>query len=686
MASQRSAFLSVVLGVVSSVVAWPAMGQESVQAEVWALSPALSSLAADGWLREAVRREKAEDWVSAVAAWRRAGALSADLMGISELRAVELELASKRPVSATSVAFLREQALPGAWRAVVQASEGTPAWAQDVVQGLSSSDRDAICADVRAKAPQADDVVRQAFFAECTLPDELDWAKSGDFSPSTSSLLRRAARLNGMVRFRTANETLDRLPQELSATEACEREFLKGQVVFRLRRRDEAFEHWRRATEKCSGVDAEVHVRALYAYGKRAFDTGKLDEAQAAFSDLVKTYTDRTHADDGWLYLARVARERGDREAEQAALEAVLTRYRDGDMLFEVVWEAVEADYRAGAYRAFLDRLAGMDLPEHDDQYYSQGRLEYFSGRAHEKLGDLDAARGAFERAWKKYPFSFYGYLSHEVMVARGWEPAALAMVAAEPGWLDSARWRFSASNRLLRAGALDQAAAVSSQFGAGAEELWRRSYALDRASRYPESHNIVRRRIAGVPWLVDGAVNEVQMRVAWPNPFGDLVRAACEAEASQAGVVRLHPAFPTAIMREESSFIEDIESYAGALGLMQLMPRTALAHDDDVDGEATPERLKTADVNVRVGVDHIYALARRFEGHPALMAAAYNAGSGAVSKWMRAQPNDDIALFVEDIPPLQTRDYTKRVVGSYAAYLYLSGEKLDAKILGPAR
>jgi soluble lytic murein transglycosylase len=124
--------------------------------------------------------------------------------------------------------------------------------------------------------------------------------------------------------------------------------------------------------------------------------------------------------------------------------------------------------------------------------------------------------------------------------------------------------------------------------------------------------------------------------------------------------------------MREESSFIENVESWAGALGLMQLMPATALDHDADIPGKATPEKLKTAAVNVRVGVDHLYALARRFESHPVVMVAAYNAGGGAASSWLDG--DEDIALWVEDIPYDQTRNYTKRVIGSYAAYQWLSG------------
>jgi soluble lytic murein transglycosylase len=138
--------------------------------------------------------------------------------------------------------------------------------------------------------------------------------------------------------------------------------------------------------------------------------------------------------------------------------------------------------------------------------------------------------------------------------------------------------------------------------------------------------------------------------------------------------------------MREESSFIEDIESYAGALGLMQLMPRTALGHDDDIPGDATPDRLKTAEINVRVGADHLFWLAKNFDDHPVLIAAAYNAGSGALRKWIKRYPSDDIALFVEDIPPLQTRDYTKRVIGSYIAYRILNGESVDPRIAAPPK
>ena len=57
---------------------------------------------------------------------------------------------------------------------------------------------------------------------------------------------------------------------------------------------------------------------------------------------------------------------------------------------------------------------------------------------------------------------------------------------------------------------------------------------------------------------------------------------------------------------------------------------------------------------------------------HPALAIAAYNAGSGAVSRWVAARGGDDLETFVEEIPYEETRNYVKRVLGSTVAYAYL--------------
>ena len=436
-------------------------------------------------------------------------------------------------------------------------------------------------------------------------------------------------------------------------------------------------------------------VRALYAVGKRAFQLDRLARSERFFEQLLRDYPGRSHADDALMYLARIARARGDRDAELGYLERALREHPGGDMVHELVWEAHEATLRAGQWREFIEAIEALELPEHDDQYFSQGRLGYFVGRAHAELSEPGEARAAWARTWRRYPFSFYGYLSWLKLREAGASSEELAF-ARQPdlGWLFDETWRATPSAMLAEARLYDWAAQlealeVARRPSEDPRQLWRLAWLRHRAGDTHISHNIARRRIPGRPWARPEAGRLVRWVIAWPNPYGELVAQAVDAEAAQHDPrkARLRPELPLAIMREESSFIPDIESYAGALGLMQLMPRTARGHDADIPGEATPERLRTPAVNVRVAADHLFMLADVLESHPVLMTAAYNAGAGAVRSWLKRPRSRDIGLWVEDIPYLQARGYTKRVIGSYLAYQWLLGhDTFDDRVGDPAR
>jgi soluble lytic murein transglycosylase len=80
-------------------------------------------------------------------------------------------------------------------------------------------------------------------------------------------------------------------------------------------------------------------------------------------------------------------------------------------------------------------------------------------------------------------------------------------------------------------------------------------------------------------------------------------------------------------------------------------------------------------------------ALRRSFPGNPALAIAAYNSGSGSVRRWLDARGNDELDVFVEQIPFDETRGYVKRVLASQAAYAFLYARPtLDEVLSLPAR
>ncbi len=564
--------------------------------------------------------------------------------------------------------------------------------------GLDTDDHDDICvlltAVIAARLEQNVAVGAEYIdlhHGECSDTTVESFAARTKTTPTPAARLRRADRLYGQVRFTAASEELALLGDlDALAPESlrCDAWFRQGRTMYRLKkRRAESEPAFRKVAEKCvEKGEAKIRRQALYAVGKRRYELNDFSAAKTLFERLLADYPSSSHADDAVFYLARVARGQKDRKREEELLELGAAKYADGDMFGELLWEVLESHYRAKQYQKFVDAVDAVPRPDHDGRYYSQGRLEYFTALALMQLGRKEDAKARWRTAWAKYPWSFYGYIARMRLGKLGEPPPDPEILAdGTPPWLAARSWNAGPLGRLsaLDAGLAGEFAAAFS--ATNDEQRWQLAWVYDRAGRYEVSHNIVRRAIDGRPWLDPLQGRLVQWKLAWPDPFGSVVDAAIEAETKQAGKPLVDPALPRAIMREESSFIENIESYAGALGLMQLMPRTALGHDDDIDGPATPDRLKTAEVNVRVGADHIFWLARRFDGHPVLMVAAYNAGAGAVGKWLKRYPDEDIAMFVEDIPALQTRDYTKRVIGSYAAYQWLSNpaRTLDNRVIG---
>ncbi len=128
-----------------------------------------------------------------------------------------------------------------------------------------------------------------------------------------------------------------------------------------------------------------------------------------------------------------------------------------------------------------------------------------------------------------------------------------------------------------------------------------------------------------------------------------------------------LDPAIVFGLIRQESIFNKDAESTVGARGLMQVMPRTGMQIAHDLKEKwRSDDSLFNPDVNVRYGAYYYKQLVKQFHGHFALAIAAYNAGSGRVSKWLPSVESVPADIWIETIPFKETRKYVTSVL-SYA-------------------
>lgn len=125
------------------------------------------------------------------------------------------------------------------------------------------------------------------------------------------------------------------------------------------------------------------------------------------------------------------------------------------------------------------------------------------------------------------------------------------------------------------------------------------------------------------------------------------------------------------AVMRVESAYQKHIVSYAGAVGLMQIMPRTGqlIAHALDRKG-FTPADLLDPRVNLEFAAWYLSSLIRRFDGHLPLAIASYNGGPHNVRRWIQESPEEmPLDALLERIPFTQTHRYVRKVLVHYEAY-----------------
>ncbi len=174
----------------------------------------------------------------------------------------------------------------------------------------------------------------------------------------------------------------------------------------------------------------------------------------------------------------------------------------------------------------------------------------------------------------------------------------------------------------------------------------------------------------------------ETDFEQRFPTPFR-------EAVVKRSQSISLDPAYVYGLIRQESRFIMDARSGVGASGLMQVMPATArwTAKKIGLDG-FTIEQLNDRDTNIAIGTAYLKLALDDLGGSMPMAAAAYNAGPGRPRLW-RNGPVLDAAVWAENVPFTETRDYVKKVLSNttnYAALLTGQPQSLKARLgsVGP--
>ena len=300
----------------------------------------------------------------------------------------------------------------------------------------------------------------------------------------------------------------------------------------------------------------------------------------------------------------------------------------------------------------------------------SLGRTYYWQGRALRAMGQADKAQQAFVQG-AGYQTSFYGLLAAQEArlpmqsslagneLVTEWRRAEFVKSSVyEAGILliQVDRSRFGV--RFLTHLAESQSPQGLAQMGRMAEELGHPYLELmlgKRASRYGT--------------MMERHFYPLTSRLMRPDTIA--------------------PELALAIARRESEFFAGAISGVGALGLMQVMPRTAKEMAGKLGiGYSRSRMLKDPDYNATIGIRYLEELTEEFGNSPVHIAAAYNAGPSRAHAWTAKlgdprSPEVDVIDWIEQIPFSETRNYVMRVTESLPNYrARLAGQAVPLQFL----
>lgn len=321
----------------------------------------------------------------------------------------------------------------------------------------------------------------------------------------------------------------------------------------------------------------------------------------------------------------------------------------------QLAWK-VRIALRQQSWTDVLAAVNAMSVKESQD-----GAWRYWKARALKALGRAAEAQALLAPLAAEY--SFYGQLATEELGGQVRAPAAaykpprdeVQAMAQVPGLQRALAFyrlnlRFEGNrewNWTIR-GFDDKQLLAAAEF-ARRSELYDR--AINTADRTRELHDFNMRYLAPYRDVMKNYVSQQQLDEAWV--YG--------------------------LIRQESRFIPDVKSSAGAVGLMQLMPATARWAAKKVglkDGAGL--QTTNVDTNLNLGTWYLRHVLDSLDSYPVLASAAYNAGPGRARAWRASEPMD-AAIYAESIPFNETRDYVKKVMSNASYYSHLFGHTLKS-------
>ncbi len=421
-------------------------------------------------------------------------------------------------------------------------------------------------------------------------------------------------------------------------------------------------------------------VGSMLSVGSALWNRNEHAQALSLLRTLLEDHTDTEEARQASFRMGRILMEQGN-------LREGIEQFRRTRFLFPNTATEAEAGwwegwcwYLLGDYRTCARHLREcLERGLWPANGVERNRALYWEARCLEKSGDPETGRNRYGEILREGPADYYGILAEKRLIAGplalGFDgpPDSKILTALQAPPL-SCRVPDSVLPVLIDVGLAREAAERLDwlRLKPGLRDLpaehWIESYAWAGAYRnalqiaLPLWPAVRLAELREAPAFLTQIPAAVRLGV-YPLAYWDLVRNLCAERG-------LDPFLVLGLMKQESLFVPDIASPAGAVGLMQIMPATAstVARELGLPGFRAA-LLEDPEINLRIGTAYLASLVQRYGAWWPRVLAAYNAGPDAVERWKAAMPEAEQDEFVEIISYRETRIYVRKVLEGWFWY-----------------
>ncbi|MFC1851436.1 transglycosylase SLT domain-containing protein [candidate division CSSED10-310 bacterium] len=327
-------------------------------------------------------------------------------------------------------------------------------------------------------------------------------------------------------------------------------------------------------------------------------------------------------------------------------------------------------------YRAALQSFQHLQENYPRSSYHPQAI--FWSAKTFYLLGELDQACHQFQILQQEIPVTYYAARSHAYrqQVCPGipakqkrtkvWQQIDITrkFTTSEPAQTNQRAEEFELLK--LYSLVIEELQAQSETQGSQLARSWKIATLLEKQQNFwqsiPRFRSIYQQMLAMEPDFYSPSL----LKRIYPLKYDKSILI----EAKRSGN---DPYLLLAIIHQESCFSPAACSRAGAIGLMQIMPKVGkwLAKRYKIRNFRT-SWLRNPDLNIRLGAYQVKWLKNLFDDDLLLIIAAYNAGRTTLLRWQKKYQVQDPDVLVELMPYAETKNFVKRVVRNYLQYQLL--------------